>query len=177
MTKFGGTLGYPTRRTAPSSAERNRAAAAQTCMRRADKAPMSLRKAKTRTSDDKPRRPTLLCAHLAKVLPLSGRPRQHQGLLEEISRTGAVVSLECPLRKGTNVRIDCRTCELRGKVVGCEHLPDGYFAEVAFPEDQPWAAAEFKPDGLFNPKFLVCKNPGCTPECDGTCGGITDDSS
>lgn len=137
---------------------------------------MSLRKTKARTSDNKPRRPTLLCAHLAKILPLSGQPREHQGLLEEISRTGAVVSLECPLRKGTNVRIDCRTCELRGKVVGCKHSPGGYFAEVAFPEDQPWAAANFKPEGLYNPSYLVCKNPGCTPECDGSCGRKIDGS-
>ena len=121
-----------------------------------------------------PSTPKLLCSHLTRIHPVS-REAEYEGLLEEISPTSAVVSLECPLRKGTKVRIDCKTCELRGKVVGCKKSPYGYMAEVALPENQPWEPATFKPDGLFNPNFLVCENPGCTPECvDGDCTASTE---
>jgi hypothetical protein len=112
-----------------------------------------------------------LGSHLAKIHPDSKKrqepaPKQ-DALIEEISITGAVMSVGCPLRKGSRVRIDCRTCELRGKVTGCTKWSAGYIAEVAFPEHAPWQPAEFKPDGLFNPNYLVCRNPGCTPECVG----------
>jgi hypothetical protein len=109
----------------------------------------------------------LLCSHLTKIHSDSPEPADCDGVLEEISRTRAVVSVECPLIKGTSLRIDCETCELRGKVTGCDKLPDGYMAQIAFPDDQTWKPANFKPDGLFNPNYLVCVNPNCTPDCVG----------
>jgi hypothetical protein len=136
----------------------------------ADKYPMPESELKSKAKS-----PNLLCSHLTRVHPVSREGREpkaeQDALLEEISLTRAVVSLECPLRKGSTVRIDCRTCELRGKVLGCKHGATGYVAEVAFPANQPWQPSKFKPDGLFNPNYLVCKNPGCTPECvGGSCG-------
>jgi hypothetical protein len=116
------------------------------------------------------RAPILLCAHIARIHAGSRKPRVHEGLLEEISRTRAVVSLECPLRQGTSVRIDCQSCELRGKVAECKKWAGGYMAEVALPADQPWHPTHFKPDGLFNPNYLVCEHPGCPPDCVGGCG-------
>jgi hypothetical protein len=71
---------------------------------------------KTRVSSPLRPAPRLLCAHIASIHTGSRKPRVHEGLLEEISRTLAVVSLECPLRRGSSVRIDCQSCELRGKV-------------------------------------------------------------
>jgi hypothetical protein len=116
------------------------------------------------------RAPILLCSHLARIRTVSRNDREYEGLLEEISRTRAVVSLECPLKKGSAIRIDCQRCELRGKVTECKKCAGGYMAEVILPEDQPWQHAQFKPDGLFNPKYLVCKLPRCTPDCVGGCG-------
>jgi len=111
--------------------------------------------------------PTLLCSHRITVQELSPRGREHDALLEEISRTQAKVSLECPLRKGSNVKIDCGECELRGKVSGCTPWQGigGYMAEVTFPEGEQWEPGEFTPDRLLNPQYLRCENPGCTPEC------------
>jgi hypothetical protein len=117
-------------------------------------------------------KPTLLCSHLTHIVPGSKPRRRHEALLEEISTAGAVLSLDCPLKRGTDVRIDCRTCELRGKVVGCRKWAGGYAAEVAFAVEEPWQPADFKPDGLFNPNSLVCTNPGCQSDCvDESCGG------
>lgn len=116
--------------------------------------PASSRAAKT---------PKLLCSHMTTV------QQSHAGkvsaLLEEISETSAVVSLECPLRVSSAVRIDCGTCELRGKVAGCKLSPLGYLAEVELNPDEPWIPAEFKPDRLFNPESMVCTRPGCSSDC------------
>lgn len=116
------------------------------------------------------RAPILLCSHLAKIRTVPPKEREYQGLLEEISRTRAVVSLECPLRKGMAISIECQSCELRGKVAECKKWAGGYMAQVVLPTDQQWQPALFKPDGLFNPKYLVCKHPRCTPDCVGGCG-------
>jgi hypothetical protein len=132
--------------------------------------PQPARKLETASPTPSPTPPILLCSHLTKIHSVSGEAPEQNALLEEISRPGAVVSLECPLRAGSAVRIDCGTCELRGKVTGCKKSSIGYIAEIAFPESLPWLHLDFKPDGLFNPNYLVCKNFGCTPECvDGAC--------
>lgn len=107
----------------------------------------------------------LLCSHLTRLHAGEKQPCTHHALLEEISPEAAVLSVECPVRRGTNVRIDCRNCELRGKVVGCRHWVSGYLAEVEFEPGGKWVAADFKPDRLFNPHSLVCTNPGCRSDC------------
>ncbi len=109
------------------------------------------------------KRPNLLCSHLARVDAI-GSPAQ-DAVLEEISQNEAVLSLDCPIRRGTDVLIDCRDCELRGKVMGCQKWAGGYMADVEFAPDAPWMPDEFHPDGLFNPHSLVCTKPGCRSDC------------
>ena len=115
----------------------------------------------------------LLCSHLTRIHSASREFPEQDALLEEISRTGAVVSVACPLKTGSAVKIDCRTCELRGKVIGCKHGYQEYKVEIAFPKDQPWHPPEFKPESLLNPNYLVCENPDCTPDCvGGSCENV-----
>jgi hypothetical protein len=106
----------------------------------------------------------LLCSHLVKIQSAS-RLADQDALLERISETSAVVSLARSLKRGSGVKIDCGRCELHGTVTGCERRGREFVVEIAFPKDQPWQPAEFKPDALFNPNYLVCENPGCTPDC------------
>ena len=122
-------------------------------------------KSKAGTPNRARRTTRLFCSHFTRIRPVRRDSRLHEGLLEEISHTGAVLSLECPLRKGSTVRIDCKSWELRGKVTDCKRWSRGYMAEIAFPKDQPWQPTEFKPDCLFNPNYLVCENPDCAPDC------------
>lgn len=122
---------------------------------------------RTRSSDQKKSTPTLLCSHLSTVRTLSQDACEQEALLEEISTSHAKLSLDCPVQAGSDVQIDCGTCEFRGKVSACAHWPgiDGYMAEVTFSEDAQWQPSTFKPDRLFNPNFLVCGKPGCTSDC------------
>ena len=137
----------------------------------ADSTPMSGKTGKSHTclkrrrSNMTDRRPTLLCAHVVEVHADAFREHAEQGLLEEIAAGGAKISLSCPVRSGAAVRIDCRTCELRGKVVDCQKWVGGYLAEVEFPAGEPWSPAQFVPKRLFNPKSLICTTPGCTSDC------------
>jgi len=67
---------------------------------RADKEPMP-------GSELKAGSPTLLCCHFTRIHTVLREVREYEALLEEISPSCAVVSLECPLWKGSKVRIDC----------------------------------------------------------------------
>jgi hypothetical protein len=114
----------------------------------------------------KARKAGLLCAHLVEVSMVGEEQSQRkEGLLEQISRARATISLECPVRRGTNVRVDCGTCELRGRVAGCRFAGSEYQAEVDFAADSQWSHDNFRPDHLFNPASLTCQNPACTPAC------------
>ena len=117
-------------------------------------------------------KPTLLCAQIVDA-SISGHPAR-PALLEEISPEGAIISMDCPARSGANINLDCSTCELRGKVVGCRNVGGGYIAEVAFAAGEPWSPGRFFPEQGFNPEYLVCKNPFCTPECTDECAPRAD---
>ena len=109
--------------------------------------------------------PMMLCSHLTGIQFGTKAPRKDLALLEEISLGNGVVTLGCPLRKGTAVRIDCAGCELHGKVTDCRKESDGYRAEVKFVHGQGWQPGRFKPDGLFNPRSMQCERPGCGRDC------------
>ncbi len=122
--------------------------------------------------------PKLLCNHRVTVVHKEANPTETPGpeqaaILEEISVTSATVYLECPLRTGASVLIDCSTCELRGKVIGCHSRADGHLAAVQLEDDSRWSKTTFVPDELLNPNYLQCSNKHCTPECDSEecCGG------
>ncbi len=113
----------------------------------------------------KQRKRTWLCSHLITLWRGGSHRLKAEGLLEEISKERAVVSLSCPLRAGTEVKIDCTTCELRGKVVGCRQGAGDYFADIEFAENEGWKPSNFTPDALFNPQSMICNNPGCRSDC------------
>jgi len=118
-------------------------------------------------------RQTLLCAHAVEVQQGASRKSRQEGLLEEITLAGAVVSTPCPLRIGAVLRINCHTCELRGKVVWHQEGAGSYLSEIEFPVEQPWTPGQFMPDRLFNPRSMSCSKLGCRPDCVNQCCGET----
>ncbi len=113
------------------------------------------------------RKPALLCSQIVKAS--IGRKPAEAALLEEISAKRAKLLVPCPVRKGAKMKIDCRTCELRGKVVGCVQTGDDFIAEVAFSSLRPWSAQLFHPEHALNLSVLNCENAACTSECVGQC--------
>ena len=112
---------------------------------------------------------TFLCAQIVRVS--IGRAPAEAGLLEEISRDGASILISCRARRSSKIKIDCSTCELRGRVVQCTRVGENYVAEIAFSAFSPWSPERFLPEGLFNPNFLACEKAGCRSDCTGTCTG------
>jgi len=108
----------------------------------------------------------LLCSHMI-VLRLGREKgaRRVAALIEEIARSGATISSHCSLLNGSHVSLDCGTCELRGKVSRCRSWVGGYLTEVDFLPGEEWLPETWKPDRLFNPKSMVCRNPDCRPDC------------
>jgi len=115
---------------------------------------------------------TFLCAQIVRVS--IGRRPAEPALLEEISRGGASILVSWQARKRSKIKIDCSTCELRGRVVQCTRAGEKYVAEVAFSAFSAWSPVRFCPEGLFNPNFLACKQAGCRSDCTGTCVDATE---
>jgi hypothetical protein len=99
-------------------------------------------------------------------------------VLEEISPEGATLLTECAARKGSKVNLGGCNCELHGKVVGCHATEGGYITEVDFPAKEAWSLQRFRPEQLFDPRSLTCKDPMCSAECTGDCGmgGASDET-
>ncbi len=108
----------------------------------------------------------LLCAQIVSIRRSETAPAKPQeALLEEIGPDSAALSLQLPLKKGTEIVIECKETELRGTVENCLRWVDGYMLEVGFPEGQDWNPAEFMPRRLFNPASMVCDRDCCRPDC------------
>jgi hypothetical protein len=114
---------------------------------------------------------TFLCSQIVRVS--IGRRLAEPALLEEISSEGANILLSCRVHKYSKIKIDCSTCELRGRVVKCTRVGENYVAEVAFWAFSPWSLERFRPESLLNPNFLVCKEASCRSDCTGTCVDTT----
>ncbi len=115
--------------------------------------------------------PKLLCNQRVQVAQTATNTshaagRKREAILEEISVTSATLRLQCPIRTGSKVSINCATCDLRGKVVGCTERDGGYDAAIQLDEDSTWSKAAFLPEGLLNPRYLQCTNAHCVPDCD-----------
>jgi len=110
---------------------------------------------------------TFLCAQIVRVS--IGRRPAEPAVLEEISREGASILVSWQARKSSKIKIDCSTCELRGRVVQCTRVGENYVAEVAFSAFSQWSPERFRPDCLLNPHSFVCKEAGCRTDCTGTC--------
>ncbi len=115
--------------------------------------------------------PKLLCNQRVQVAQKASNTahaagRKQEAILEEISVTSATLRLQCPIRTGSRVSIDCANCDLRGEVVGCAERAGDYAVAIQLDEDSPWSKAVFVPEGLLNPKYLRCANEHCIPDCD-----------
>ena len=113
------------------------------------------------------RKPALLCSQIVKAS--IGRKPAEAALLEEISAERAKLLVPCLVRKGAKMKIDCHTCELRGKVVGCVQTGNEFIAEVALSGLRPWSPQLFRPEHALNLSVLGCENTACTSECMGEC--------
>jgi hypothetical protein len=116
----------------------------------------------------------LLCSQIVSVCALgTDRPRVVEALLEEIGPSGAAISLDCPLRKGHEIKISCGGCDIHATAVRCQKWIQGYFVDVEFPEDEDWTPERFTPKRLFNPSSMICNRRYCRSDCTRTeCLGV-----
>lgn len=90
-----------------------------------------------------------LCSELVSIL--CGCGRLINGNLEEIGERSAVVLVDTPIRRNSQVSINCEIYNLRGIVRSCtfENVL-GYLVEVALDVDSCWSPR------WFTPKHLMC---------------------
>ena len=108
----------------------------------------------------------LICTHRITVTEETRTGTEvAPALLEEIAPASMVISCLWSAKIGADLTLDCGTCKFRGKVSHCLSWADGYLVELQLHYDSLWAPCYFMPEGIFNPKCLVCREPGCVPNC------------
>ena len=82
---------------------------------------------------------------------LCGCGRLITGNLEEIGERSAVVLVDKPIRRNSQVNIHCEAYNLRGIVQSCQFAEMlGYLVEVTLDIDSSWSPK------WFTPKHLMC---------------------
>ncbi len=90
-----------------------------------------------------------LCSELVSIL--CGCGRLITGNLEEIGERSALVLVDTPIRRNSQVNIRCETYNLRGAVRSCRFAGVlGYLVEVTLDIDSTWSPR------WFTPKHLMC---------------------
>ena len=91
-----------------------------------------------------------MCAQLVSILytDATGRKRKLPAVLEDISPSGACLTLEEPVTLETAVSLLYPEGRYYGRVKYCESQPAGYLAGIAFEPGYRWSRKQFKPDHL-----------------------------
>ena len=99
-----------------------------------------------------------MCSELVSVShDRSGLRVTRSGNLEEIGESSAAVLTESPLRRGSKVRINCRSNRLEGRVLSCSLVEQmGYWVEVRLAPESRWTEAWFTPEHLLK---VAGRNP------------------
>lgn len=101
----------------------------------------------------------MLCAELVKIewRDLSGRRCVRTAHLEDISLSGACLSLETAVIRGSSVTIRYGDGELKGAIRYCLYRDGSYFLGIELAEDCKWSSSHFKPKHLLDPRSLVTR--------------------
>jgi hypothetical protein len=99
----------------------------------------------------------MLCADLVEVCwkDAAGKGKKAQGVLEDISASGACFQLEIPVPLGAVLRWRCVKKEIAGVVRYCVYREIGYFVGVQFDPTSRWSKAKYRPRHLLDLEKLV----------------------
>jgi len=99
--------------------------------------------------------PRMLCADTVDVRwedQETGRSRRVMANLDDISRFGACLILDCPLPVKASLRIAHSRGELTGKVIYCVLREVGYVTGVEFEPGSSWSPENYQPEHLYDPR-------------------------
>ena len=98
-----------------------------------------------------------LCADLVRVDWIAGEDdtRSIEGVIDDISHSGASLELEEPLPSGASVVIWLHDAFFAGLVRYCVFRDYTYLAGVEFSSSTPWTAGAVQPEHLTNLNALV----------------------
>lgn len=101
----------------------------------------------------------MLCAELVKIewRDKSGRRCVRTAHLEDISLSGACLSLETTVIRDAAVAIRYGDGELKGTIQYCLYRDGSYFLGIKFTEGCKWSSKHFKPEHMLDPRALVTR--------------------
>ncbi len=77
------------------------------------------------------------------------------GVLEDISRSGACIQMDLPIKRGTAIRFRHPQWKSEGVVRHCEYREIGYYVGMKFADGIEWTPQAFRPKHLVNPDEMV----------------------
>ena len=106
-----------------------------------------------------------MCADMVRLLFKNSTGRQSvcTGMLEDISPSGACLSMDKPMPLGATVEIAYRKGRLQGSVAYCFFREMGYWIGIEFDAKAKWSPREFRPHHLLDLKKLLDKPKSLTP--------------
>jgi hypothetical protein len=109
--------------------------------------------------DERRTEPRMLCAELVKLewRDKSGSRYVRTAHLEDISLSGACLSLEIAVLCGAPVTVRYGDGELKGTIQYCLYRDGSYFLGIQFAEGCKWSSKHFKPGHLLDPRALVTR--------------------
>jgi hypothetical protein len=101
----------------------------------------------------------MLCAELVKIewRDKSGRRCVRTAHVEDISLSGACVSLETTVIRGAEIAIRYGDGELKGTIQYCLYRDGSYFLGIQFTEGCKWSSRHYKPEHLLDPGALITR--------------------
>jgi hypothetical protein len=99
----------------------------------------------------------MLCADLVEVCwkDTAGKKKKAQGVLEDISASGACFQLEVPAPLGSVLRWRSTNKEFAGVVRYCVYREIGYFVGVQFDPASRWSKSTYRPAHLLDLEKLM----------------------
>jgi hypothetical protein len=101
--------------------------------------------------------PRMLCADIVDIRwedPKTGRLRHTTGNLDDISKSGACLLIDCIIPAKTPLQIAHSRGELTGKVIYWVWQELGYVIGVRFDPDCPWSQENYQPPASIRPLAL-----------------------
>ena len=98
----------------------------------------------------------MLCADMVDILwqdPKTGRTRRAVANLDDISRCGACLMVDCIIPAKTPLQVIHPGGELTGKVIYWVWQELGYVIGIEFDPDCRWSQENYRPQHLFDPRL------------------------
>jgi hypothetical protein len=99
----------------------------------------------------------LLCAELVEVTwsDRQGKQNRRVANLEDVSKSGLCLQLECAIYSGTEIRMSYKGSVFSGMVRYTVYRDNAYFIGIELDQENQWSFRRFAPEHLLDPDDVL----------------------